>query len=187
MAEGLTMGFVKKFYISDLHFLHERILKLQPRPFSSIDEHDEHIIANWNAVVGDEDRVYILGDFAMQLDKQADKVRWLFSRLKGRKYLVIGNHDVDEDGHLHPTLAALDWAERPEFMSYTNDGGKRLVLCHYGIREWQWKSSGGVHFYGHAHGKLPGLGLSRDVGVDLPDVAFTPRLFDFLTKNMKSA
>ena len=180
------MAFVKKFYISDTHLMHERILAMQPRPFATIDEHDEHIIKCWNSVVGDNDIVYHLGDFSMQLSNQADKVAWYFSRLKGRKFLIMGNHDIDEDGHLHPTLEALGWEERPEWLKATNDGGHRLVLAHYAQREWQWKTKGGYHFYGHAHGRLPGVGLSRDVGCDMKDVNFTPRTFEQLARGMKA-
>ncbi|WP_259184204.1 metallophosphoesterase [Rhizobium sp. BK176] len=179
------MTFVKKFYIADTHLLHARLLEIQPRAFGSIEEHDEKIIANWNSVVGDKDIVYHLGDFAFQLGVQAEKVRWYFSRLKGRKHLIIGNHDLDEDGNLHPTIASLDWAEPPQFMKFTNDGGKKLILCHYAIREWQGYHKGAYHFYGHSHGKLPGAGLSRDVGCDVPDVNFTPKTYEQLTIGMK--
>lgn len=178
------MAFVRKLYISDTHLMHERLLEMQPRRFSNIDEHDEHIIRNWNSVVRDEDEVYHLGDFSMQLGRQADKVRWYFSRLKGKKHLIIGNHDVDEDGNLHPTLAGLDWAEPPQWMKFTKDGGRKLVLCHYALREWQGFHKGAIHFYGHSHGNLPAQGRSRDVGCDMPDVAFTPRLYSELTKSM---
>jgi calcineurin-like phosphoesterase family protein len=178
------MGFTRKLYISDTHLMHARLLEMQPRHFASIDEHDEHIIASWNSVVGDDDIVYHLGDFSMQLGSQADKVRWYFSRLKGRKHLIIGNHDVDEDGNLHPTLAGLDWEEEPQWMKFTKDGGRKLVLCHYAIREWQGYHKGAVHFYGHSHGNLAGHGRSRDVGCDMPDVSYVPRTFDQLTKTM---
>ncbi|MBY3433789.1 hypothetical protein HFN89_06455 [Rhizobium laguerreae] len=179
------MAFVKKFYIADTHLLHARLLTMQPRVFGSIEEHDEKIISNWNSVVDDKDIVYHLGDFAFQLGVQADRVRWYFSRLKGRKHLIIGNHDLDEDGKLHPTIASLDWEEPPQFMKFTRDGGKKLVLCHYAIREWQGFHSGAFHFYGHSHGRLSGVGLSRDVGCDVPDVDFTPRTYEELTIGMK--
>jgi calcineurin-like phosphoesterase family protein len=136
-------------------------------------------------VVGDKDIVYHLGDFSFQLGVQADRVRWYFSRLKGRKHLIIGNHDLDEHGNLHPTIASLGWEEPPQFMKFTRDGGKRLILCHYAIREWQGFNSGSYHFYGHSHGKLPGVGLSRDVGCDMPDVDFTPKTYEQLTTSMK--
>ncbi|MCW5710614.1 hypothetical protein [Shinella sp.] len=176
--------FVQKFYIADTHFRHERILTLQPRPFPSIDAHDNAIVERWNAVVRDDDIVYHLGDFAFRLGERFDKLHWLFSRLKGRKHLVLGNHDVTSRGEIHPHLAALDWAAPPAHALRTRDGGREIYLSHYACRTWPCQHYGAVHFYGHSHGHLPGTGLSRDVGVDLPDVDFTPRTFDELTKEM---
>jgi len=173
--------FVRKFYISDTHLGHERLLDMQPRSFSSIDEHDEHIIKCWNSVVRDDDIVYHLGDFAFALSRTSDRVREIFGRLRGRKHLVIGNHDVDKKGSLHPTLAALEWAARPEHALRTRDGGRDVYMSHYAARTWPSQHYGAVHFYGHSHGRLPSYGLSRDVGVDMPDVAFTPRTLPELT------
>ncbi|UFS81522.1 MULTISPECIES: hypothetical protein [Rhizobium] len=177
------MSFTKKFYVADTHFLHTNILSMQPRPFSSIEEHDEHLIERWNAVVGPQDLVYHLGDFAMSLSDKADKIRWIFGRLNGRKRLCIGNHDL-RHGELHPTIADLPWDKRPEGFLFAEDEGQKLVLAHYAQRSWQWERKGGWHFYGHSHGNLPGVGRSRDVGVDLPDVDFTPRTFRELTRGM---
>jgi calcineurin-like phosphoesterase family protein len=179
------MSFVKKFYIADTHLGHERLLSMQPRAFASIEEHDEYIVQRWNSVVGDTDIVYHLGDFAFRLGSDGDRIRWLFSRLNGRKYLVLGNHDVDKRGDCHPTLASLDWAARPEHALRTKDGGRDIWLSHYSARAWPSQHYGAVHFYGHSHGKLPGVGRSRDVGVDMPDVAFQPRTFAELTAGME--
>ncbi|TBA24696.1 metallophosphoesterase [Rhizobium ruizarguesonis] len=179
------MTFVKKFYVSDTHLGHERMLSMQPRPFSTIEEHDEYIVAAWNSVVGDDDIIYHLGDFAFNLSRDADRIRTIFARLKGRKFLVIGNHDVDKRGNLHSTLASLDWAARPEHALRVKDGGRDLWLSHYAARSWPSQHYGAVHFYGHSHGKLPGVGRSRDVGVDMPDVFFQPRLFSELTASME--
>lgn len=177
------MSFTRRFYVSDTHFLHSKILAMQPRPFSSIEEHDEHLIARWNAVVGKDDIVYHLGDFAMSLNDKADKIRWIFSRLSGRKRLCYGNHDLRRD-ELHPTIANLPWDRRPEGFLFVEDDGQKIVLSHYAQRGWQGEAKGAYHFYGHAHGRLPGIGRSRDVGVDMPDVGFTPRTFRELTKGM---
>ena len=178
------MTFVKKFYIADTHLMHERLLSMQPRPFMSIEEHDEEIVSRWNSVVGEGDIVYHLGDFAFGLAKHADSIKKTFSRLNGRKYLVIGNHDTSKRGDLHPVLAELDWAARPEHVLRTKDDGHEIFLSHYAARTWPCSGYGAVHFYGHSHGKLPGVGRSRDVGVDVPDVDFTPRTFSELTKDM---
>lgn len=181
------MTFVRKFYISDTHFMHEKLLTMQPRPFKTIDRHDEHLVECWNSVVGKKDIVYHLGDVAFRLADRADRVKAIFDSLNGVKYLVMGNHDLDDDGHLHPALARLDWADRPEFVKIVRDEGYKVVLSHYAHREWQGKFGGAVHFYGHSHSKLPPFERSRDVGVDMEDVAWTPRTFKELTKGMELA
>ncbi|KQV79986.1 metallophosphoesterase [Rhizobium sp. Root1220] len=178
------MSLCRKFYLADTHLNHANILSIQPRPFETIEQHDEAIIARWNAVVGENDVVYHLGDFAMGLHN-ADRIRRIFSRLNGRKYLVFGNHDVRRDGAMHPTIAGLEWAARPEALMFVKDERQHVVLSHYAQRCWQGRGKGAWHFYGHAHGRLPSEGRSRDVGVDMPDVDFTPRTFNELTKGMR--
>ena len=51
-----------KFYISDLHFGHKNILAFDNRPFFTLAEMEKVLIWNWNAAVGRNDEVYILGD-----------------------------------------------------------------------------------------------------------------------------
>jgi calcineurin-like phosphoesterase family protein len=176
--------FKKKFYVADTHFLHERLLSMQPRPFLSIEEHDEHLITCWNSVVGEQDIVYHLGDVGFALARNGDRMREIFNRLKGQKFLVLGNHDLDKRGNLHPTLATLEWAAPPTHALRTKDGGRDVYMSHYAGRTWPSQHHGAVHFYGHSHGRLEGFGLSRDVGVDVEDVDFTPRTFAELTKGM---
>ncbi len=175
----------KTFFIADTHFGHLNILRLSKRPFRTIAEHDEALVQNWNRVVTPDDTVYHLGDFAYGLDDEGDRLQWLFSRLNGRKHLVLGNHDLDDSGRMHPTVASLGWVERPEHLMHVLLDGHRIVLSHYAHREWQGGQKGAYHFYGHAHGTLPGSGRSRDVGVDLADVRFTPQTFEDLTARMK--
>lgn len=83
------------FFISDTHFGHKNILKFQDgngnfmRPgFSSIEEMNEHIIDQWNKTVGPMDKVVHCGDVAFGIEALK-----LCDRLKGIKYLVLGNHD----------------------------------------------------------------------------------------------
>ena len=52
------------FFTSDTHFGHSKIIDYCKRPFSSIEEHDKTLIQNWNNVVGQDDTVFHLGDFA---------------------------------------------------------------------------------------------------------------------------
>ena len=177
------MCYVKKLYVSDTHFSHPRILQMSGRPFGDIAEHDETLIRNWNAIVGSDDIVFHLGDFAFGLG-DVDRTRALFFRLNGRKRLILGNHDIDRRGNLHRGLADLPWDARPTPACETTDESKRVYLCHYASRVWPGMHHGSYHFFGHSHGKLPGIGRSRDVGVDMPDVAFVPRTFAELTAGL---
>lgn len=54
----------KDFWISDLHFGHKSALEFDNRPFKTIEEMDNYMIANWNRVVSDEDTVRIVGDIS---------------------------------------------------------------------------------------------------------------------------
>lgn len=78
---------------ADPHFGHKNIVKFtrsngeKLRPWDDINHMNEDMIRAYNDKVSDIDRVYILGDFGS----------WRFAeRLKGRKVLVKGNHDVDK-------------------------------------------------------------------------------------------
>lgn len=85
-----------KWFISDTHFFHNNILKFTDgndqciRQFSSVEEMNEKMVDKWNSVVKDGDNVYHLGDVTFNYDKP---FRALMSRLKGRKRLIMGNHD----------------------------------------------------------------------------------------------
>ncbi|MGO7115607.1 hypothetical protein ACCS79_03745 [Rhizobium johnstonii] len=176
------MPYVRKFYIADTHFNHDAIISSCHRPFLSSELMTEYMVGRWNEVVGDGDLVYHLGDFSLGLQDAAG-VASIFRRLRGRKVLITGNHDLRR-GELHPTLAALPWDRPPVAALETTDGGNRVYLSHYAHRSWPAAHYGSYHFFGHSHGNLPACGRSRDVGVDLLDVDFAPRTFTELTKDM---
>lgn len=174
------MAFTTKFYVADTHFGHASIIGNCDRPFASVEEMDTAMVERWNSVVRKDDMVYHLGDFGVP---RGDRLafRRLFHSLNGRKHLVIGNHDLRNDGSVHPDILSLPWAAAPTHLLETRDEGRRVILSHYAMRVWPASHHGSVLFYGHSHGRLPGFGLSRDVGVDMPDVSFQPRTFAELT------
>ena len=81
----------KVFFTSDTHFNHANILRFCNRPFKSVEEMNETIIANWNSVVGMDDDVFHLGDFCL-----GGAAEWttILDRLNGKIHLIIGNHDL---------------------------------------------------------------------------------------------
>ena len=67
-----------RFFISDLHFGHEKLSKL--RGYSSVEEMDEDIILKWNSKVGKHDRIYLLGDLFLG---KKNNLHTVLERLKG--------------------------------------------------------------------------------------------------------
>ena len=80
----------KIFLIGDCHFGHRNIIKYCNRPFDNVEEMTEGLIKNWNSVVGKNDIVYVVGDFALC---GKTKIIEISKRLNGRKRLILGNHD----------------------------------------------------------------------------------------------
>ncbi|KQP85449.1 metallophosphoesterase [Methylobacterium sp. Leaf113] len=159
----------RTFFTADGHVGHKGILSprfANRRPFSSIEEHDEAIVAAWNAVVRPDDIVWHLGDFAYKCS--LDHAAGIFARLKGRKYLCRGNHD-------HGLGDRLEWAGPVVDVQriFVQDPGmpKRVALwaSHYAHVTWPHAWHGDLHVYGHSHGGIPATRTSLDVGVDCWD------------------
>lgn len=77
------------YFTADLHLGHEKILTSRTQ-FSDIDDMDQYILTNWNKTVHQNDEVYILGDIMFRNRK---KPSYYLDKLKGKKHLIIGNHD----------------------------------------------------------------------------------------------
>ena len=86
-----------KYYVADLHFGHYNIIKHDGRPYANVEEMDNDLINKWNSVVTDKDEVYIIGDFAF---RNCKSVKTYADKLKGKKILILGNHDKSSD-HLN--------------------------------------------------------------------------------------
>jgi calcineurin-like phosphoesterase family protein len=83
------MGCVR-WFTSDLHLGHTNIIGYTSRPYATTAGMDADLVKRWNAVVGADDEVWVLGDLALgRLDDSLRSVR----ALQGRIVLVPGNHD----------------------------------------------------------------------------------------------
>jgi len=134
------------FIVADTHFSQQSILRfLTPtgervRPlWETAAEMDEALIANWNAVVRPQDKVYHLGDVSMKRDSIK-----LMGRCNGHKRLVRGNHDI------FPTKYYLPFFEEIYGTRVFDD----MILSHFPIVldsiKPKWTC---VH--GHVHNNVP--------------------------------
>ncbi len=176
------MAFTSQYFTADTHFGHALMLK--DRPFASTDEMDRALIDAWNSVVKPDDIVWHLGDFSYH---DEDRTASIFSQLKGRKRLILGNHDLDNRGDVRRSIAGLAWDIAPSHYAETKQEGERVILNHYAQRSWNASIHGSWHFYGHSHGRLPEHGRSRDCGVDCGDLGYAPASFRNLTASMRDA
>lgn len=83
------------YLIADPHFGHANICKFhnydgtKTRPWDNVDEMDEEMVKRWNDTVKPVDKVYMLGDIAINRKSLA-----ILDRLNGDKVLIKGNHDI---------------------------------------------------------------------------------------------
>lgn len=150
----------RKFYTADTHFGHANIIHYCARPFSTVEEMDERLIENWNAVVTPRDAVFHLGDFAFYREER--RIREVLRRLNGSKVLIYGNHDRQIMSNHEIQRLFSKCAHYHE----VKDGGIRLILSHYRFLVWNGSHHGTIHLHGHSHGTLPGDSQCQDVGVD---------------------
>lgn len=152
--------------IADLHLGHESMAV--KRGFENADEMFECIKEKWNKVVHKRDLVYILGDVTME--KRGSYP--LLDQLLGRKYVVLGNHDlrkyVDEMRKYVDGVAGL--------VKY-----KGVFLSHCPIHpmELDYRVKRNVH--GHLHEKsvhLNGMPDPRYICVSCEQVDYTPIEFN---------
>lgn len=113
------------YFISDLHFCHNRDFVYGPRGYHSIYEHDEAIIEAWNKTVAYDDTVYILGDIMLNDNKTGiNNLR----RLNGCKKIILGNHDTEERVGLYTETYNVEVLGYADIIKLN---GFRFYLSHY--------------------------------------------------------
>ncbi|MEG0773593.1 metallophosphoesterase [Clostridium sp.] len=171
------------WFTSDPHYNHFNICRLCNRPFESRQEMNNSLINNWNSVVNDNDIVFILGDFCFD-----QKTQWvkILKQLKGKKYLIIGNHDKEKNIPYEYFESVCDimmlyiWSTTSDEEHSIYD---KFTLCHYCMTSWPGQWNGFYHLFGHSHTRKNNTSSditlidkrplpSYDVGVDNNN--FTP-------------
>jgi calcineurin-like phosphoesterase family protein len=161
------------YYFADTHFGHSNIIKMCKRPFQDIEEMDRKIIQNWNSRITNNDDIYFIGDFSY---KGGSPQRYL-SQLKGKKHLVLGNHD----GKIANNPDNQKYFVEIDKRIVLKDNDKMIVLEHFPLVEWEGYFRGSIHIYGHIHNNttnqtyqiVKNLKNAYNAGADILD--FYPR------------
>ena len=169
------------YFTSDLHLGHKNIIHLCDRPFSSIEEMDAVLVKNWNHRVRPNDTVYILGDLMFRNERPPEDY---LRQLKGKKHLIIGNHDRTWINKCDLSL----FFESVTNLNFISDGKHQIVLCHYPMMTWPHITKSFMVF-GHIHNNtdaeywplIAKTDRMLNAGVDLN--GFVPVSFDEMVKN----
>lgn len=154
------------YFISDLHLGHKGIISMQNRPFENVAEMNRTIINNYNSCVNKDDTVYILGDICHHMTVEA--VNEIIASLKGKKYLIKGNHDKKYDERL--------FEEMCDFKEIAVNGSN-IVLMHYPMMSWPKIRKGSIQLHGYIHGDESYNLRNRDKGIKRYDVGVDANRF----------
>jgi len=150
------------WFTADTHFNHNNIRFYCGRPFETVEQMNNTMITNWNAVIQPRDVVYHIGDFGFG---NVHYLNGLAQKLHGTINIILGNHDkeVKKD----PLCNRFGFIKDMHILKTKHDNKTyELFLFHYACRTWYKSNHGCIHLFGHSHGKMPPYGLSMDVGVD---------------------
>lgn len=183
---------MKIFFVSDTHYHHTNLVlgtskwddKSGCRPFSTLEEHDNHIVEQINKTVGEYDVLYHLGDWSFGGISNIFEFR---KQIKCRNiHLILGNHDKHiEDFKLLPLEQRREFFDHYNYNQSSGIGVRNLfrttayydlvyipgikfpiTICHYAMRTWYANNKGAYNLYGHSHNTLPPIGKQLDVGLD---------------------
>ena len=117
------------YYTADTHFGHANVVKMCERPYPDVEAMNEAMIAAWNERVHGNDTIYIIGDmFFRCADPES-----ILKQLKGKKRLIVGNHDGSWMGKVDLSRYFLSVDNFLEI----SDGAHGLTLCHYPMLTWK--------------------------------------------------
>lgn len=173
-----------KWFISDTHFFHGNILRFKDdagkyirSEFVSLEQMHETMIDNWNKLVKDHDYVYHLGDVTFRYDGAFNA---LMHRLKGKKRLIVGNHDKLKNPALHANFEKIElWKGFTE-----KEAGIAFTASHFPMPEYSLRN-GKHNAHGHIH-----KGKSREshqFNLSVENINYTPMHIDELVAKFKRA
>ena len=148
------------WFTSDLHINHTNILQYCSRPFSSVKEMNDALVQRWNERVKDEDTVYVVGDMFLGRPEDATPV---VKSLKGRKILILGNHDRSRR-----TMLECGFNETWQRKSLSLVDGRTALLCHKPLPS-STIDYVAMQVHGHRHSGPIVSGKKVNVCVDLWD------------------
>jgi calcineurin-like phosphoesterase family protein len=130
----------KIFITSDTFFGRKNIIQIANRPFENVEEMNAALVENWNSVVGEDDIVYHLGNFAWTPTVADEMLKVLNGNIK----FILGEYD-DSLIEVFEYYEGVDIIPNDIFKDYDN----KIVLSHWPLESWPGKDNGIYHFHGN--------------------------------------
>jgi len=182
------------FYVSCLHFGHNKEFLYKPRGFNSVEEHDSVVTTRWNERVTNNDVVHSIGDTLFGENGEARLIKHFNELNFSKLFLSPGNHfagwhqayrellnlhygkaGLDTNMEIYPLELRINLNKSVYFMPNYYEiyvGKQGVVLCHYPIFPHNGAGKGVWGVFGHCHGNNPkthkntGTGKVIDVCVE---------------------
>ena len=161
------------WFTSDTHYNHTNICrgvsnwedKKGTRDFDTLEEMNDAIVNNINAVVKEDDILYHLGDWSFGGFNSIKEFR---DRINCKNiHLILGNHDH------HIARNKNDIAKIFSSVAHYREkkiDGITFIMSHYPMMIWNYHYQGSVMLFGHCHGSLHEKYLynrkTMDIGID---------------------
>ena len=124
--------------------------------WESTDRMDRELFGNINSMVGENDTLYILGDFCWARGA-TDKIVNIYAKYRNqikcrRVYLIWGNHDPKQGTSGRDAVRRLFSGTYNLHSAHVQDD--LVVMCHYAMLRWDRCHYGSFLAFGHSHGTL---------------------------------
>lgn len=173
----------KSFYWSDLHLGHSKIYSLpfpsskdksRPmRPFKNAEEADDYMITQYNSVVNPGDKVYFLGDVALNKNGLSKMSRMT----KGHNFLILGNHDT-----VAPIIEYTKYFNKIYGLLYLKS--IKCILSHSPLHDgFNYNARFDYNIHGHLHDNF--ISDSKYLNVSVEHLNYKPIEFNELLKLWK--
>ena len=177
------------FLISDTHFGHANVCEFTRddgsplRPWDDVNEMDECLIDNWNSVVKDGDLVIHAGDVCFS----GQRYDIIMPRLKGRKHLIRGNHDLFSEGRYQRHFQKVLGIKILDNYAITH-----VPIHPESLARWK----GNIHGHLHSNNVMAPMsvggwgdhGPEKDIryfNVSVEQINYTPINFDVIKEQME--
>lgn len=154
-------------YYSDPHFGHLNMALR--RGFKTVEEHDEHLVSEWNKIVGKKDVTWILGDITMEKSNYE-----ILDRLNGIKKVILGNHD--EPQHIPKLLTFVNKVCAVRYVKSKEFGN--IIFSHIPIHPQELEYRYNINIHGHVHENT--LPDKRYINVSAEVIDYKPKLLSEL-------